>query len=643
MSTAGHAGNLEMNADRPGMDYRRIELAVADPRLCESECVGDAACKSFTYVKPGIQGPGAICYLKNGTPNSSPNTCCVSGLRPEVTHAHAQSGKHQALQAWLTRIVPRASIDGRHDTLKEYAQKCDDATGIRVPAFNCDAGTSVPGQGNGGVCDRPNVLNAMCDPGSKFQVLPGGTADAVAVAHCRKVGLPVSGSLYNDIAVIQYNKANGATCFYQALTNLPGQSIPAPLSNGESPWQPGNSASWLGPKATEAIGCTGCHDNGAFIRSPYLAQLTTPPHVLPSTAAGFTNLNSPVRYVGLDYATNRSWSISAPQAPGDAGPQCNACHRLAVPHRRAFGIINGSAANFANIATAATQASKNPHSAASPIWMRPGQVTHRPGAEASATRYRDCAVGFFNSNFTAAPAGCTITPLAEPWSNPDPPPNDKPVACHVFDDGYANMSPASQAIYFAGNAAACTPDGTGRGLCRRWFGRCVSTTDNVAVNFRTFGNGDTNATASSDAVYIRAPESACVPDGTGTGRCRRWFGMPSTADGRVVQCYLFDDGLRNWIGPTHAIYYRAPGQVCMPDGTGTGACRKWFGNCQVTDALVPPPVVPTPPPPLTARQRCLSECRSDRDQCMAEVATRGGPRPQQCVSGLRGCNARCPP
>jgi hypothetical protein len=96
-----------------------------------------------------------------------------------------------------------------------------------MPAFDCETGTSVPGQGNvpaGNQCDRPNVLNHECDPGSRFQVLPGGTADAVAVAHCRKVGLPIAGSTYNDIAVIQYNKQNGAVCFYQALTNLPSQN-----------------------------------------------------------------------------------------------------------------------------------------------------------------------------------------------------------------------------------------------------------------------------------------------------------------------------------------------------------------------------------------------------------------------------------
>jgi hypothetical protein len=142
--------------------------------------------------------------------------------------------------------------------LSEYAQKCDDATGIHVPGFNCDAGTEVPGQGNVPAtapnathCAEPNVLNGKCDPGSKFQVLPGGSTDAIAVAHCRKDGQPIDGSMYDDIAVIQYNKANGALCFYQALIELPGDNVPEPLA-GEGAWQPPNPARWKSPAETEA-------------------------------------------------------------------------------------------------------------------------------------------------------------------------------------------------------------------------------------------------------------------------------------------------------------------------------------------------------------------------------------------------------
>jgi hypothetical protein len=164
-----------------------------------------------------------------------------------------------------------------------------------------------------------------------------------------------------------------------------------------------------------------------------------------------------------------------------------------------------------------------------------------------------------------------------------PGPPDKPVSCTVFDDGVSNESSRSDAITFSGPETACIPDNTSHGLCRRWFGRCVSTKDNVQVSFKVFDDGSTHQTPSSGAVLVRAPNIACIPDGTSQGSCRRWFGLASTADGRAVQCYLFDDGNTNRIGPTQAIYYREPGQVCMPDGTSVGACRKWFGTCRVGD------------------------------------------------------------
>jgi PAN domain len=419
---------LEHDRNRPGTDYQRIELAVADPEICQSHCVADTQCRAFSYVKPGVQGAAAVCYLKSGTPAPETDACCISGLRSEVTPAHARSLLFQSHQTWQARARTRASVDGVSDTLAQYAAKCDAATTITVPPFSCSNGTEVPGQGQGGRCDRPNVLNGACDPGSKFQVLPGGNADAVAVAHCRRVGLPANGNTFNDIAVIQHNKKNGATCFYQALTNLPGDNIPAPAAGELAHWADGQGH-WISPKGTEGIGCTGCHDSGGFIRSEYLAQMKTPPNALPSTAAGFNNQTTLLRYVGRDFATNRSWSITTANAPGDNGLSCTACHRLAVPNRLAFGIINGTAAHFANIATAATQLSKNPHGANSPIWMRPGQITYNALAEATASKFRNCATTFFNSNFVTVAAGCSVTPLGQPWTPPVQPPSPQRQQC----------------------------------------------------------------------------------------------------------------------------------------------------------------------------------------------------------------------
>lgn len=57
----------------------------------------------------------------------------------------------------------------------------------------------------------------------------------------------------------------------------------------------------------------------------------------------------------------------------------------------------------------------------------------------------------------------------------------------------------------------------------------------------------------------------------------------------------------------------------------------------------PPIPAPTPPRPQTQQEKCLSDCLGERDACMAEVPTKGGSRPERCVSLLRACRLSCEP
>ena len=68
------------NQDRPGSDYRNFDLAAAQPEQCRAACVADAKCRSFTYAKPGVQGPKARCWLKDAVPTARTSDCCVSGV-----------------------------------------------------------------------------------------------------------------------------------------------------------------------------------------------------------------------------------------------------------------------------------------------------------------------------------------------------------------------------------------------------------------------------------------------------------------------------------------------------------------------------------------------------------------------------------
>jgi hypothetical protein len=79
------AQDLEPNIDRPGGDLRVVDLAEPKPELCRDECARDPKCQSFTYVKPGVQGPQAKCRLKGSIPDPVPNDCCVSGVRADLT------------------------------------------------------------------------------------------------------------------------------------------------------------------------------------------------------------------------------------------------------------------------------------------------------------------------------------------------------------------------------------------------------------------------------------------------------------------------------------------------------------------------------------------------------------------------------
>src|SRR6185369_134154 len=74
-------GTLEYDTNRAGSDYRNFEQAQADPAICRNECANESTCKAFTYVKPGVQGAKARCWLKSDVPNASANSCCVSGIK----------------------------------------------------------------------------------------------------------------------------------------------------------------------------------------------------------------------------------------------------------------------------------------------------------------------------------------------------------------------------------------------------------------------------------------------------------------------------------------------------------------------------------------------------------------------------------
>lgn len=78
---AGSSVSLEPGKDRMGADYKNIPLGRGDAEACRKACLDDSACQAFTYVRPSVQGPQAMCYLKSSVPRMSDNACCTSGVK----------------------------------------------------------------------------------------------------------------------------------------------------------------------------------------------------------------------------------------------------------------------------------------------------------------------------------------------------------------------------------------------------------------------------------------------------------------------------------------------------------------------------------------------------------------------------------
>jgi hypothetical protein len=317
---------------------------------------------------------------------------------------------------FLIALILMTSPAAQADDLQDYAALCDQAIGATatVNDFDCDAGTEVPvtHPTTSGTCDEPNRLSGVCDPGSHFTVLTR-TADAFVVAHCRKKGN--GPSVYGDIAVIQYNRKNGATCFYQALGTLPGH-VKAPSKGGAPSWP------WIAPSGTAAIGCGGCHDNGPLIRSPYLNQVTGP-NALPGSDDSSFNSNEPYAFVGKDFASWKAFKVEI------SGNECISCHRLGVNNVGS----GGTALDFGIRATAASENSKNPPSAASPIWMPPVpvQVSFNQAHANAARAIHDCA-GRLHENPLPNSDACRIIQFAQAFPPPPLMPTSSPIIYYLM-------------------------------------------------------------------------------------------------------------------------------------------------------------------------------------------------------------------
>jgi hypothetical protein len=69
---------LEYGVNRFGGDIH--SAPVRNPEQCAAMCRANGDCRSFTFVRAGVQGPQAMCWLKNEIPEPANDDCCTSGV-----------------------------------------------------------------------------------------------------------------------------------------------------------------------------------------------------------------------------------------------------------------------------------------------------------------------------------------------------------------------------------------------------------------------------------------------------------------------------------------------------------------------------------------------------------------------------------
>jgi len=74
------ADAFENGYDRPGGEFAGKYTGVQSAQACFNLCSRNANCAAFTWVKPNIQGPTGVCWLKGSISNKVRNNCCVSGV-----------------------------------------------------------------------------------------------------------------------------------------------------------------------------------------------------------------------------------------------------------------------------------------------------------------------------------------------------------------------------------------------------------------------------------------------------------------------------------------------------------------------------------------------------------------------------------
>lgn len=187
-SAAGAEESVESGVNRPGRDYKdfAMEPSIAGHAPCQAACVNDSWCRAWTYVKAGVQGPKAHCWLKKSVPEPVKDNCCVSGVSGVISGLEFDSDRpgRDYEDFGISNVDLRTQAELICKSRCEKAAKCRAWTYVKpereganarcylknaVPARKksncCISGVSANSGGGGGQLDPQEVADR--DPTGK--------------------------------------------------------------------------------------------------------------------------------------------------------------------------------------------------------------------------------------------------------------------------------------------------------------------------------------------------------------------------------------------------------------------------------------------------------------------------------------------
>jgi hypothetical protein len=298
-----------------------------------------------------------------------------------------------------TFISPCTILAQSVDTVRAYATFCYEAANLNIDKddfkgpFNCmDSKANklnsfadnmpLPQPGHKYYfddCDAPawllsgDLTGHQCYDNTYIQILPynGANKGFKGALLCRhKYRASTRDDDFDDVAMILYNKATGATCYFQTTQGIlggpPGECISGdngklgnPCANDgvcgaggkcrkvatvdgrtvPAPHQPAATAFWQKPSLTADDKCALCHDNGPWMNSVWLytqfpefhnQRSTLKSKVIGTAFAGWKNFSfMTVGGLGLKDATASSDKEVNDTREKVVQP-CTSCHRLSA-------------------------------------------------------------------------------------------------------------------------------------------------------------------------------------------------------------------------------------------------------------------------------------------------------------------------